>query len=217
MKIMHIEARRKFDLGKINFFLLDKLPGKTISLAATVQYFDLIPQIKKYLEKKGKKVIIKKGAYYKAHVLGCNSSAFDKNADILLLLTDGKFHALNNAIQLNKEIYIFNTKTLEKITKKEIDKIKQRTKGKIKKFLNEEKIGILVSTKFGQYYKSAQQLKKKIKKLGKEVYVFEADTINIAELENFPDIKIWINTACPGIALDDNKIVNLCNILEFLK
>jgi len=217
MKIMHIEVRRKFELKKIKLALLDKLPGKTVSLAATVQYLNLIPKIKKYLEEKGKKVIIKKGAYHKAHVLGCNASAFDKNSDILLLLADGKFHALNNALQLNKEIYIFNTKTLEKVTKQEISKIKQKTKGKIKKFFAAERIGILISTKFGQHYKLTQELKKRIQKLGKKVYVFESDIINTAELENFPDIQIWVNTACPGIALDSPKIVNLNNVLEFLK
>ena len=33
------------------------------------------------------------------------------------------------------------------------------------------------------------------------------DNINTSELENFP-IDIWINTACPGLALDSSKIID---------
>jgi len=214
MKIMHVEARKKFP--SVNLSKLNKLPGRTISLAATIQYLDLVPKIKEYLERLNKKIIIKKGAFYKAHVLGCQSQAFDKKADTLLLIADGKFHALNNAIQLNREIYVFNTKTLEKITRQEIDRIKQKIKAKQKKFLMADKIGILVSIKPGQFYKNTKQLKKKIEKLNKKVYIFEADNIRDEEFENFPDIKIWVNTACPGLALENPKIINYQDILEFL-
>ncbi len=96
MKTLFIETKRKFKDSGINLKLLNTLKGKTIALAATIQYIDLIPKIKSYLESKGKKVITKQGAYYEGHVLGCNSSALDKSADILLLITDGKFHAINN-------------------------------------------------------------------------------------------------------------------------
>ena len=108
-EIIHIEARQKFNLNNVNLNALDKLPIGTISLAATVQYLDLVNPVKDYLEKQKRKVILKKGAYYNCHVLGCNPNAFDKKSEILLLLCDGTFHALNNAIQLNKEIYVFDS------------------------------------------------------------------------------------------------------------
>jgi diphthamide biosynthesis enzyme Dph1/Dph2-like protein len=59
-------------------------------------------------------------------------------------------------------------------------------------------------------------VKKNIGKIGKKVYVFEADNINVAEFENFPQIQIWVNTACFGIARDDMRVINLADILEFL-
>jgi len=40
--------------------------------------------------------------------------------------------------------------------------------------------------------------------------------LNISELENFQDIKIWINTACPGLAMDSEKIVNLVDVKKFI-
>tara|TARA_Y100000034_G_C6887513_1_gene407678 strand:- start:717 stop:1373 length:657 start_codon:yes stop_codon:yes gene_type:complete len=215
-KALFIETRKKFNKKDIDFSILNKLPGKTISLAATVQYLDLVPIVTKYLKLKGKKIIIKQGAYYKAHILGCNSNAFDKKADTLLLLADGKFHAINNAIQLNKELYIYGAKKLEKITKQEINKIKQKTKAKQAKFLSSNNIGLIISTKSGQHYSNIYKIKGKIEKLDKKVYVFTTNDINIAELENFPQIQIWINTACYGLEQDSNNIINLQNIFQFL-
>ncbi len=215
-KTLFIEVRKKFDLNKVKFELLDKLPGKAVSLAGTIQYLDLVPKVKRYLEKQGRKVIIKKGAYYGAHVIGCNASAFDKNADNLLLLSDGKFHALNNAVILNKEIYVFSGEVLEKFEQKEIDKILKRKRGNQSKFLNSDSVGILSTIKPGQNFKAIKELKSKIEKINKKAYVFEADNINLSELDNFPDIKIWINTACYGLDMDDVRVVNLFDILEFL-
>ncbi len=222
-KVVFIEARRKFSKKEsINLSGLDKLPGEIISLAATVQYLDLVLIVKKYLEtskKNPKKVLIQQGAYHKSHVLGCQSQAFNPNADCFLLLTDGRFHAINNAIQLNKELYVYSVvnNQLDKITNNDLKKYHQKTQGKITKFLMSNKIGILVSTKSGQFYKNLENLKKKIqnKYKSKKLYVFETDSINLSELENF-DIPIYINTACYGLALDSPKIINYTDLLEFL-
>jgi 2-(3-amino-3-carboxypropyl)histidine synthase len=215
MKVLHIETKKKFK--DINLKPLGKLKGKTISIAATIQYIDLIPKIKSYLESKGKKVIIKQGAHYNAHIIGCNSSALDKSADGVLIITDGKFHAINNAIQIQKPIYIFNTKTLDKITQKEIDTYNKKIFAKQKKFLTAKKVGILLSTKHGQKLKAIKQLKSKIEKLNKKAYILESNNINLNEFENFPQIQIWVNTACPGLARDDPRIINLSDITNFFK
>jgi len=213
MKTLFIETRRKFK--DINLNPLDKLKGKTISLAATIQYIDLIPKIKQYLESKGKKVIIKQGATHKAHIIGCNPSALDKTAEDILIITDGKFHAINNAIQIQKPIHIFNTQTLDKITQQDIDKQNKLILAKQKKFLASNKVGILLSTKHGQNFKQIKQLKSKIEKLNKKAYIFESNNINPNEFENFPQIQIWINTACPGLSQDDKRVINLSDISKF--
>jgi len=215
-KLLFIEARKKFDEDEIDFSKLDTLKAKTISIAATVQYLNLVPIIKKYLESRNFKVIIKKGAFYDAHVVGCNPSAFDKNADILLLLADGKFHAINNALIINKEIYVFNTREIEKVTFQEIEKIKIKKQALIKKFLLKDNIGLIVSTKIGQNFKQIEKIKIKIERLDKKVFIFEADSINLSELENFPEIESWINTGCYGLAMDNNILLNLSDVLEFL-
>lgn len=212
--IIYIETRKKFNLDEINLKQLDKIKGKTISLAATVQYLDLIPKIKKYLESKNKKVILKQGAIHKAHILGCNISAFDKSADTLLLLADGKFHALNNALLIQKPITIFNTQDIEEVTQKDIDKYNKKTKAKIQKFLLSDKVGVLVSTKPGQNTK-INNLIKQLKNKSKTPYIFESNNIDINDFENYP-LTIYINTACPGLELDSEKVINLAHIQEFL-
>jgi diphthamide biosynthesis enzyme Dph1/Dph2-like protein len=214
--ILFIEARKKFNLDEVDFSKLDSLPDGEISLAATVQYLGLIKPVKEYLESVGKKVSIRKGAYYEGHVLGCNPSAFDKSKELLLLLCDGQFHALNNSIILDKPIYVFNTRTLEKVDDKDLENYRKRKKSKQMKFLQEDKIGLIVSTKVGQKCLNCSGIKNKIEKLGKKVYLFESDDINVGELENFNDIKIWVNTACFGLALDDHRIINFNDVLEFL-
>ncbi len=216
MKKLFIETRKKFKSSEINFSVLETLPGKSISLAATIQYLGLLPTVKKYLESKGKIVIVKKGAFYKGQVLGCNPLALDRTADNLIIITDGKFHAMNNALKLKKEIFVFNTQTLEKITKKEIEQELRKIKAKQTKFLHSSKVGIIVSTKPGQNYRKSLDLRKKLEAINKEGFIFEIDTVNTGELENFPDIQIWVNTACFGLAADSSRIINLCDILEFL-
>jgi len=211
MNILYIEARKKFK--DIDMSPLDNLEGNTISLAATIQYIDLVPKVKQYLESKNKKVIIKNNP----QVLGCNSSAFDNKADTLLLITDGKFHAINNAIALQREIHVFNTRTLEKVEQKEIDTHNQKVLTKQKKFLTAKKVGLLVSTKQGQNFGPIQKIKKQIEALDKRAYIFEANNINPAEFENFPQIQIWINTACYGLARDSVDIINLQDVSDFIK
>jgi diphthamide biosynthesis enzyme Dph1/Dph2-like protein len=217
MKTLFIEARKKADDPDLKLSLLDNLPGKTVSLTATIQYIGVIPKIKSYLESKGKKVLLKQGAFYEGHVLGCNSSAFNPSTDTLLMITDGKFHAINNAIQLQREIYVFNGQTLEQVTKEELEAHNKRTQAKRKKFLASKAVGLLVSSKSGQCVKSPINIAKKIEALGKEVYLFESDNINIGEFENFPSIQIWVNTACFGLARDNPNIINLSDIVEFFK
>ncbi|MBS3087549.1 diphthamide synthesis protein [Candidatus Pacearchaeota archaeon] len=216
-KVLLIETKRKFKDHDVNLSLLNSLRGKTISLAATIQYIDLVPKVKSYLESKNKKVIIKQGARHKAHVLGCNSTALDKTADEILIITDGKFHAINNAIQIQKPIYIFSGQTLEQITQEEIDAHNKKTLAKQKKFLLSDSVALILSTKHGQHHEQIEKIKDKIKALNKSVYIFEANNINTQEFENFPQIGLWINTACFGLARDDPRIVNLQDIIQFLK
>lgn len=197
--ILYIEAKKisqEFDTKP-----LDKLPkDKPILITYSIQYKQLANKIKQYLTSKGYNIIGVR------QVLGC--SKLKTNASILLI-SDGKFHALNLAIQNKTPLYIYNTKTIDHIDIKQIEKLQRQKQSALSKFLMEEKVGILVSTKIGQNrIKDAKALKIKLEKHGKKPYLFVSETLNLSELENFP-IKIWINTACPGLIYDSPRILNI--------
>lgn len=216
---LFLECRKKFNIQDIDFSLLDNLVNKekikSISIASTIQYINLIPLIKKYFQNLNVQVLLKKGPIYLGQVLGCNPQAFNLKADFLLLLADGKFHALNNAVILNRPIYVFNTKEINLFSQEEINKHNQRILANKKIFLSSDKVGFLISTKKGQNYKNSKNIIDKIKKLNKTVYLFESDNLSLNELENFP-LPLYINSACPGLEFDASKVINLSQILEFI-
>lgn len=215
MRKLFLEFRKKYHSNE-DFSALDKIKSKTVSIAGTVQYLDFIHPVKKYLEGRGKKVFLKRGAFHEAHVIGCNPVAFNKGAETLLLLADGKFHAKNNALLLDREILVFNLRVLEKYSLDDLEKERRRIKAKKVKFLSSDCIGLIVSKKFGQENKAAERIYKKIINKGKKVYLFETDNISLSELENFPKIQVWVNTACYGLGLDDSRIINFQDILDLI-
>jgi diphthamide biosynthesis enzyme Dph1/Dph2-like protein len=201
-KVLFIEAKRK-DTININKKELAKLP-KELFIAYSIQYKKLALAIKREL---GKRI---KGF---KQVLGCTKL---KTKYPILLIGSGRFHANNLAMQNSSPIYIYTENKIQKLDQKEIQKLKQRKQAAISRFLAEEKIGILVSTKPGQKNNVlADKLKKRIEKKQKKAYIFLSNNISLQELENF-DIKIWVNTACPGLAFESNNVVNSDDIMPFL-
>ena len=212
MRTLFIEAKYKEKI-ELDKNIINKLP-KNIGLVTTVQFTDQLKDIKKQLEKQNKKVFIGKGRQkYEGQILGCDYSAAEKiknNVDCFLYIGSGQFHPLG--LKTDKRIFNFNplTKEFREFTKKEIEEYKKRRKGAYLKFLTAKNIGIIVSTKPGQYQlKKAIELKNKLKKQEKDAYLFIADDIDINQLENFPFIECWVNTACPRITEDKKGVINV--------
>lgn len=192
---MHIEAVKK---EKINFQALEELEKilpPIIYIAYSIQYKNLALELKSKIKKKIAGF---------SQVLGCSKL---KTNFPILLLSSGRFHALNLALQGNK-VYIFDNFSLKEIDNKEIESIKKREKAKYLRLLSSDNIGIIVSAKYGQENLSkAEKIKKQLEKKNKKVFLFLSDNINPSELENF-SCDIFVNTACPGLMLDSNKIIN---------
>ena len=183
--ILFIPLIKKENLNK-NTFDLSKLP-KQVYLAYTIQFKKIAEQVRMLLMKN--KISI---AGF-SQVLGCTPL---KSTSPILLISEASFNA-NNLLEKGNKVWLFNNHTLIKLKP-----LKQANK--LNKFYHANTIGILVSTKQGQYNKEAIKLKKTLKKPS---YLFLADNINLAELENF-NIDFWVNTACPRLAGDCNKIIN---------
>jgi len=171
-----------------------KLKGK-IGVLTTVQHLEEVKKIK------DKRFVIG------GQILGCNASnAMKLKVDHLLYIGSGRFHPIQLALETGKEVYILNpiTKSFSKLDEKSIDKIRKRIKGAYLKYLNAKKVGVIISTKPGQN-------KKFDLKTDKEVYYFMCDNIT-NQVENFPDIDVWVNTACPRLAYEGEFNVSMINI-----
>ena len=195
---------------------------KSVALFASVQFTNLNDFIKQ-IKKLGIKVNTTKAkrTNEKIQVLGCDcyEDSFQediiKNSDAILYIGDGLFHPkallLSQIKSKNfKPIIIFDpiANKIKEINKKDIEKQIQKKKRNLKMFINSRTIGILVTIKPGQqYFNSAKNLKEKLHQENKKAYIFIDNNINITQLENYPFIQCWVNTACPRIGTDD--IVNI--------
>lgn len=193
----------------LSFLKNFKFKGKKIGLISAIQYVDYLYDAKKILESKGYHVDIA------GQMVGCNTSNITNvrgDVDAFVFIGSGEFHPLELIETTNiKEIYLANP-TSEKISKfstEEIDNLKNKKKARIKKYLMADKIGILVSVKPGQ--EALKAALKFAEKCGKEAYVFMADEIDVNRLEDFNDIRMWVNTACPR--LEGNNIIPLKEVL----
>ena len=205
MKIMMVEGRYK---GKINLSNLDTdaLP-KSIGLATTVQFLDFVDEIRQYLESNGKTILVDKiRQKYAGQMLGCDVGAADKVKDYVdgfLYIGTGVFHPLGIALNIDKEVFCYDpiSAIFSKIDRTQIEKYSRKRKSAYMKFLEATEIGILVSLKPGQNnFKKAVELKNQLK--DKSCYIFAFDTLEFIQVENFPFIQCWVNTACNRI-LDD--------------
>ena len=210
MKAIFLQTRYtgKVDLDKIE---LDKLPKK-LGLVTTTQFLGKVEEIKGYLEENGKKIFIDEGKQRnQGQLLGCDVGAATKiqdKIDAFLYVGSGEFHPLGVALNTEKEVFTFNPVSgiFSKLDEKEIEKYKRSKKANYVKFLHADNIGIMVTIKPGQYsYNKAKEIKRKLEEKGKKCYIFVFDTLDAREIENFPFIDFWINTACPRIADDRDK------------
>lgn len=223
-RLLLMEAKWEGEIqlnDKLKSYLKKKKP-KSIALFASTQFLELTSFIKE-IKKLGIKINITKSKRTNKplQILGCdcypdsfNNPILEKS-DLILYIGDGMFHpkALLLA-QKNKKkpkpILIFDPiqNRVEEVTKKSIDDQLKKALRNLKLYINAETIGILVTIKPGQQYlQAAKKLKDKLEKENKKAYIFIEDTIDINQLENYPFIKAWVNTACPRIGTDD--IVNI--------
>ncbi|MCL5018465.1 MAG: 2-(3-amino-3-carboxypropyl)histidine synthase subunit [Candidatus Pacearchaeota archaeon] len=201
MKTIFIPAKIKSEINAKKISEL-KIP-KNIAIAYSIQYKEIAEQIQKILSKNHKITSF-------VQVLGCSKPKFSKDTKAILLISSGEFHAISLAVSIDLPVYVIESNKIKKFSKEEIDLFNKRKKGSYMKFLNADKVGILISTKPGQEnLHKAISLKNKIK--NKDVYFFISNEINTKEFENFPEIKSWVNTACPRLDFD-NSVINFADL-----
>ena len=205
MDKIFLEAKSTADVKKAVEKAVKFLPKK-VGIVTTSQHKHKLKEIKQILEKHSIKSVIG------GQILGCNAGNAKKiknKVDAFLYVGSGRFHPIEVQLETGKKVVMANPMVNEAkvLEKEEVEKLKKQQKGALIKFLSSKEVGIIVSSKPGQNkLKKALELKKKIK--NKNCYIFMADTINYDELQNFPFIECWVNTACPRFADDKKGVIN---------
>jgi 2-(3-amino-3-carboxypropyl)histidine synthase len=195
MKMLFIPAKINQEINEEKISKLN-LPIN-IAIAYSIQYKEIALKIKNILSKNHKITSM-------VQVLGCSSPKFPRETKAIILVSSGKFHGISLAATTEIPVYILEQNEIKKISQEEVDLFHKRKKVSYLKFLNAEKVGILISTKPGQ-----ENLKKSLnlKLKNKNSYLFISNNIDTKEFENF-GINSWINTACPRLDFD-SSIINI--------
>jgi 2-(3-amino-3-carboxypropyl)histidine synthase len=199
MKTLFIPSKITSDINAKKIEALN-IQEKNIAIAYSIQYKDIADKVKEILSKEYNITEV-------IQVLGCSKPQLSKDTQAILLIGSGRFHAASLSAGSNLPIYILESNELRKISKGEIDSLKKKKLASYMRFLNSEKVGILVSTKPGQEnLKKAIELKNKLK--DKKSYLFISNEVDSRQFENFNNINSWINTACPRLDFD-SSIINM--------
>ncbi|NOR84924.1 diphthamide biosynthesis enzyme Dph2 [archaeon] len=222
--VEYIEVFSNADILTLLKKHIDKLKKfKTIALTTTVQHVKKLEIIKEFLESKGHTVLIgkSKNLPYKGQVLGCDpTAAIVKNADAILYIGSGTFHPLGITKATKTPIYVFDIETEELVNlKKEQELYEKKCILKVIKYNDAKNIGLLVSTKKGQFNENTSKIVKIIKKEGKNAWILNMEHISPDKIEGMT-LEVIVNTACPRIEDDlvyHLPIVNWSTILRINK
>lgn len=162
--------------------------------------------MKKAIEKAGKTLLAREGDRFikEAQVLGCCfiSATEIEDVDSFVFIGSGKFHPQGVANAVDEKVVQGNPYTGE-VTEIEPGRwIKDRELRK-DKARNAESFAIVITPYPGQTTgKVTEQIKEKLEKKGKEVYIVNLREINPAKIDYLPFDAFVIN-ACPRIVRDD--------------
>ena len=198
-------------------FLREKKIQKA-GLFASVQFLKL-DIVKKQLEEEGILVLTTKAKRtdLPMQILGCDiysdsyTNDIFSDADLLVYVGDGLFHPkalLFSQLEKKegKDVLLWNplSEKMSFLKSKDVLLEVKKRFSHLKKFILARKIGILITIKPGQqYFDLSLKLKNKLKKEGKECFIFLDNTFDYTHFENYPFVDVWVNSACPRIGSDD--------------
>lgn len=208
---LYIELKDDIEVLTTLRSFLDVFEGfERIGLAATVQHVHKLEEVKKFLERRGKLVVIGKGnsrIKYDGQILGCNVSAcksIENRVDCFLCVSGGNFHGLGIALNTGKPVFVLDpyqkeVRNLEKLRK---DCLKKKY-SRVEAASHAKRFGVVIGLKKGQFrLNKALEIKGKLSKAGKRPFLIAMNQITPNRLINFRKIDAFIITACPRIPYD---------------
>lgn len=187
---------------------------RRVGLVTTVQHVGQLEELRKFLERRGKKVFIGKHwgrARYNGQILGCDWGSIknaEKHVDCFLYFGGGVFHPIGGALATEKPLLAVDPFTggitwMEEHRRKELG----RRRGALLAAIEARKFGIICSTKPGQFnFKKALAIKRMLEAEGRTAEVLVCNELNYESLNNFLEFDCFVNTACPRIAEDYARI-----------
>lgn len=194
MKKLFIPASNLEPISQHFNELLSKLESfERVGLTSTVQFKHRVKEVKELL--KAHEVIIT------PTVLGCNVQPLE--VDCSVIIATGTFHAVKLGLVTGKPVFILNPGGVNQLNDELIRDFERKQSIRVAKVINSRIIGVLVSTKSGQSHEQlSKRVVKELRDDNKEAYLFVADELSPAQLNDFP-VDAWINTACPRLVEDD--------------
>jgi len=204
--------------GKTPAFDKEKLEAevsgyKRVGLVSTVQYLNVMKDVKNALEKHGghSTVVADGGGMMSPHagqVTGCDFAAAEealKRVDCMILVSDGSFHTTGLARIMEKKPLLVLDPTSGTITRADESGEGNKPLIRAATFLHSKKVfGILVSIKPGQkMLKVAERLESLLEARGKTAIILAADSINPGAVANFSKIEVLVNASCPRLVEDE--------------
>ena len=208
--VLYVPARGRHDTISLVENAIPQLEGKRVGLATTIQHLHTIEGMKERLEKRGFEVSIpSRGpwAHDQGQTLGCDYfglKRIDQNVDSFLIV-GSYFHAIGASLSVEKPTVYADpySRTVRRLDNDRARIVRQRY-AMVEKARQAKNFGVIVSTKPGQSNPQiAHQIQKQLEEKGKRVVLFYADEVVPEKLLDFTDIDVFVDTACPRLALDD--------------
>ena len=208
--VVYIPAKSNHEIIPVVERTVSLLQGKSIGLATTIQHLHKLPEATKLLETKGFKVHLPgRGpwAHETGQVLGCDYFGLRRiqsQVDSFLII-GSYFHGLGAALSVEKPTILADPYDgTVKILDQDRDRIVRQRYAMVDKARRASSFGIIVSTKPGQSNPQiALSILKQVEEAGKKAVILYADEVVPQKLLDFTDIDVFVDTACPRLALDD--------------
>ncbi len=208
--VLYVPARSKHEVIPVVEKSMPLLQGKKIGLATIVQHLHTLPDVEKLLETNGFTVQVPgRGpwAHEIGQILGCDYFGLRRIQPQVdsFLIVGSYFHGLGAALSVEKPTVLADPYdgTVRSLSADRDRVIRQRY-AMIEKARKSNRFGIIVSTKPGQCNPHvALSILQQLEDRGKSGVLLYADEIVPEKLMDFTDIEVFVDTACPRLALDD--------------
>lgn len=212
-KIVYVEGRAKGDVAETVEKAIPLLQGyRNVGLVTTVQHIHHLSKVREMLTSRGFRVKLgKAGGHlrYDGQILGCDcttSERIRRDVDVYLYIGGGSFHPLGVMLATGKPVVAADPYLNRATDMNDLGRVfLRRRQATIAKAAGAERLGIIVGLKTGQTNtRRAEELKRKLEKLGKTATLLCLREITPEALDNFLAIDAFVNTACPRVGVDDS-------------